>query len=641
MPAHYDSGTGFFLGNSSVNPLMQEQTAVLPEHREVLEKIKEFILSASGWRAVFTSTNLEKDNTAEIGLVNKVISALIAIAFSKYLKEKTGKENPVVTVGIDTRPTGPEIADVILRVLGGEGFQIQYLFIVSAPEIMSYAKSYPDGFIYISASHNPIGHNGIKFGLNDGGVVSREESEKIITLFKDLYNRETCVQEALAAVEKCSLETIEEIYKNTLHFKTLSNNFYNNFSKEIYTGCSSLNKKGQHSFFDTIRNNAKKYTVHIVADMNGSARTLANDNLLFEKTGIGFSAFNSYPRQIVHEIIPEPENLVYCAKEIERLHSQGMTGLILGYMPDCDGDRGNIVFYDEQLGRARVLMAQEVFALSVLSELAFAHWDSSKEDGHKKLGVVTNDPTSIRIEEIATAFQATAFRAEVGEANVVNRARELRNEGWLIPILGEGSNGGNITYPAAVRDPRNTLFALVKLYLLRDTNGTPGLFHSWCIKSKQEDKYREDFTFSDIISTLPLYTTTGVSEERAIMQIKTKEHSILKGEYQKYFEKSWKKSKKIFSEQLNISKWKAFTCNGTVEKECTEDFSISGKGGLKIAFYPENQDTEIPTAFIWMRGSGTEPVFRVMCDIKGDNKNKEEKLLLWHREIIKKADGKL
>lgn len=638
MPALYDSGTGFFLGNSSVNPLLPEENSTLPDHGAVLEKARDFILSASGWRSVFTATNSGKDNTAEIGPVNKIISALIGLAFVRYLKDKTGKNNPVVTVGIDTRPTGPEIADVILRVLAGEGLQIQYLFIVSAPEIMSYAKSYPDGFVYISASHNPIGHNGIKFGLNDGGVVSKEESEKIIAIFKSLYTNENCVEEALAAVEKCTPEIIEDIYKNTLHFRTLSNNFYNSFSKEIYTGCPGLNKKGQHNFFDTIRNNARKYPVHIVADMNGSARTLSNDNLLFEKTGITFSAFNSYPRQIVHEIIPEPENLVYCAKEVEKLHSKGTAGLILGYMPDCDGDRGNIVFFDETQNKARVLMAQEVFALSVLSELAFSAWTAEKDGTERKTGVVTNDPTSIRIEEIADAFNAKTFRAEVGEANVVNKARELREEGWNIPILGEGSNGGNITYPAAVRDPRNTLFALVKLYLLRDTNDCTGLFHNWCIKSKQENKYREDFSFGDIISTLPVYTTTGVSEKQAVMNIKNTDHGTLKKEYQKYFEKSWKKSKKIFSGQLGISGWKAFTCNGTVEKECTDDFSVSGRGGLKIAFYPDDKCHELPVGFIWMRGSGTEPVFRVMCDIKGDNKNLEEKLLLWHKEIIKKAD---
>ena len=43
-------------------------------------------------------------------------------------------------------------------------------------------------------------------------------------------------------------------------------------------------------------------------------------------------------------------------------------------------------------------------------------------------------------------------------------------------------------------------------------------------------------------------------------------------------------------------------------------------------------------AFIWMRGSGTEPVFRVMCDVKGNNPEMEKELLQWHSEMILEAD---
>ena len=67
--------------------------------------------------------------------------------------------------------------------------------------------------------------------------------------------------------------------------------------------------------------------------------------------------------------------------------------------------------------------------------------------------VVVNGPTSMRIERIAEAYGAGVFRAEVGEANVVNLAAARRSGGYEVRILGEGSNGGNITHPATVRDP--------------------------------------------------------------------------------------------------------------------------------------------------------------------------------------------
>ena len=39
-----------------------------------------------------------------------------------------------------------------------------------------------------------------------------------------------------------------------------------------------------------------------------------------------------------------------------------------------------------------------------------------------------------------------------------------------------------------------------------------------------------------------------------------------------------------------------------------------------------------------MRGSGTEPVFRIMCDVKGNKVDMEKALLEWETELIKKAD---
>jgi phosphoglucomutase len=40
-----------------------------------------------------------------------------------------------------------------------------------------------------------------------------------------------------------------------------------------------------------------------------------------------------------------------------------------------------------------------------------------------------------------------------------------------------------------------------------------------------------------------------------------------------------------------------------------------------------------------MRGSGTEPVFRVMADVKGTDMKKEQELLQWQRRMVLEADG--
>ena len=162
-----------------------------------------------------------------------------------------------------------------------------------------------------------------------------------------------------------------------------------------------------------------------------------------------------------------------------------------------------------------------------------------------------------------------------------------------------------------------------------------GMFKRWCEVSGNLDAYKDDFTLSDILETLPVYTTTGVSEKRAILKIKTADHGELKRKFQPLFEASWKKNLPIFKKKYGIYSYEAFTTNGIHENGNLTEFSLSGKGGLKIVFKDFNN---LPIAFIWMRGSGTEPVFRVMCDVKGDNKDLERLLLEWETRMLIRAD---
>ena len=639
MSAIYDSGTGFLLGNPSLVPLSSTSGQGLPTKEEFKTALESLILSPSGWRKIFSISGLETDNTADLSPENQVITALMALAYCEYIVDATNNKEPTIVVGIDTRPTSPDIADIMIRVFLSQKFNVQYIFIASAPEIMAYTKSYPDGFCYISASHNPIGHNGVKFGLADGGVLEEKEARILIDIFKDICNEPDAIEIARDVIEDCNISQLENVYKDTQKWKVLSQNVYHILTKEVITGIPFNKKNLQYDFMNDLRDAITKFPISVVADMNGSARILSGDEDILSKINIPLHSIHNYPRDIAHEIIPEPENLIYCAEEIERLHKEGCNHTILGFMPDCDGDRGNLAFFDNTENKARVLKAQEVFALSVLSELSFLEWKKEKDAKSEEISknaVAINDPTSMRIDDIAMFFNAKVARAEVGEANVVNKARELRKEGYTVRILGEGSNGGNITHPAAVRDPINTLFAIIKLLLIRDNNYREGLFHTWCKKSNQEELYKPDFTLETIIKSLPAYQTTGVSEKRAIMHIKTTDHSTLKAKYQTNFEAAWKKEKDSFFKDFGISSWKAFSCNGTVETELKDDFSISGKGGLKIIFYGK-EDTD-KKAFIWMRGSGTEPVFRVMCDVKGTNEEEEHKLLDWHKALIEKSD---
>ncbi len=599
------------------------------------------ILSASGWRCVFADSGEEEDATPLIDAAHTTISQAIAIVYADYMARSGAKR---IVVGIDARPTGPLIAREIIKVLVAKGFEVEFPGIIAAPEIMAYSHKV-DGFVYISASHNPIGHNGIKFGKNDGGVIPGSEAAILADAFRSFCADKDAPQKAAEAANSCTKEAFEAVLANASSVKEKTLETYTAFTREVISG--STDEIKQNELFAEITENTKKKPLSIVCDMNGSARTVSIDKAFFADTGIGFFALNNKPGHIAHAIIPEPENLVHCAKEMEALHAgNGKTSgkpqpeCILGYMPDCDGDRGNIVFWNEKTNKAEVLKAQEVFAVSVMSELAYLAY-TGKTGENTKLAVAVNDPTSMRIEEIAAAFGAKVGRAEVGEANVVNKARELRAEGYEVRILGEGSNGGNITHPAAVRDPLNSIYALIKLLVLRDSvnaDGTTkkGLFHEWCSRSGQEANYKDDFTLTDVMATLPEYTTTGVSEPRAVLHIQTTDHAILKKAYQNVFEKEWEAKKQELKEKYGICSYIAIANNGTKQTDDIKDYSVSKKGGLKILFKDESEKS---IAYIWMRGSGTEPVFRVMCDVKGNKPKEEANLLEWHSKMIAEADS--
>ena len=610
------------------------------------------ITSASGWRKIFAVSGNEEDTTTEISAENTVLAALAADTFAEYMyaKKSGSSEKPVVILGTDARPTGAALADAMLRALLANGIAVQYAGIIAAPEIMAYSRAF-DGFVYISASHNPVGHNGIKFGLNDGGVLDRDENVKLVAAFEARCADARAVQKGIAIIGRCPESAFEWAMAEKDAVKQQAVSAYRSFEKRTISASDDIFV--QNELFSQIKESVKKKPLGVVCDMNGSARSLSIDADFLATCGINFYPINNVAGKIAHTIIPEPENLVYCARKMNKLHKDGNTDALLGYMPDCDGDRGNIVYWNEVTGKAEVLKAQEVFALSVLSELAYATYKNGGLPAHgllakaiknrnnegdpdaQCLGVAVNCPTSMRIEEIAAAFGADVCRAEVGEANVVNLARKMREQNYIVPILGEGSNGGNITHPAAVRDPMNTLFALIKLLVLRDRGDRKGLFHLWCEASKQLDKYKDDFTLSDVISTLPAYTTTGVSEKRAILHINTQSHAVLKRRFQKVFEDEWQKKRVNLLKKYGFASYEAVATNGTKETRGIEDYGISGKGGLKIIFY--NEKTQ-PLAFIWMRGSGTEPVFRIMCDVKGTDTRMEKSLLSWETEMIQRAD---
>ena len=667
---------------------------------EIKKILGKMILSASGWRGIFNDN--EESKNGKISNAHRIISGAAAYVFAEYLKKRDSSPNPVVLLGADTRPTGKAIIEAIIPVLLASGCEVRYAGITAAPEIMAWArnekkvkdsamnsnkpaqteKKYdgsgscglcsknsvkPSGFIYISASHNPIGHNGIKFGLTDGGVLAADETAMLIDRFRAFTDRDDCVAIMENLASAADQKQIAEVYNNINTAKSEAIKVYYDFCGDVVWGSDNCSAAA-------FKEGLAKRPIGIVCDFNGSARAASIDRDFLSSYGFKFKCINSEPGQIAHRIVPEGESLEPCRILLEEAHSKDAS-FVMGYVPDCDGDRGNLVIWDDAIGKARALEAQEVFALACAAELSHLVWtkgsEKSAEDNEQfavnsgqsavncklsavdgklyRAAIAINDPTSMRVDWIAKAFGVSVFRAEVGEANVVSLARKLRKEGYLVRILGEGSAGGNITHPSAVRDPLHTVMAIAKMLSIRLSNNNEqltmndelsrdsfgGLFGIWCGLSGQIDKYRKEFTLADIIASLPRFVTTSAYNKDACLRIKTDDHALLKDRYQQIFLGEWEQRKDDLKARFDFQGWEAVAYNGMAETRGLKRFGDAGRGGLKILF-TDSGGRE--TAYIWMRGSATEPVFRIMADIKGSDNQSERYLLEWQKKMIMEAD---
>jgi phosphomannomutase len=125
-------------------------------------------LNVSGFRGIWGQT------------LNTEVASKYARAFARFTKEDTGKENPTILIGRDGRASGPEIKKVIIPELEKMEINVVDGDILPTPTVLfSVRKHGYDGAIIITASHNPIEYNGLKFVNKKALFTILEEVEKI------------------------------------------------------------------------------------------------------------------------------------------------------------------------------------------------------------------------------------------------------------------------------------------------------------------------------------------------------------------------------------------------------------------------------------------------------------------------------
>lgn len=552
---------------------------------------------------------------SSISEAHRDIAAVAAAEFAYLVKSHANRTAPVVAVGTDTRPTGPAIADTALRVFLTRGFVVRYLGVVASPEIMAYVKTSDeiDGYFYVSASHNPVGHNGFKMGLCDGAVLPRSTILPMIDSFRAHLLEDSTVTALVDDIGTIDPKRLDQSIGERSRWKAEAETHYRGFL---------ITETGDDSPRADFGGASSRFG--IVADFNGSARCVSIDRVAISDLGIPFAAYNDQPGRIVHQILPEGAGLDDAA-ELLRKHHRLDPVFEVAYTPDNDGDRGNLVFIDNA-GEPRILDAQTVFALVVLIELADDYRRRPSSPERRPAVVVANGPTSSRIDEIATVFGAAVDRAEVGEANVVSLVARHLSEGTVVPIAGEGSNGGTIKPPATVRDPLATILSLRKARVFR-------LDRLWDRLRGNEER-SDPPLFFQLASTIPQWTTLATDDPDAKMQVGKVAHSVLKSSWERIISTEVNRYNDLLRPRYGRLVTRLENYEGSRTIPGPGNRSGNETGGLKLRFLDADGTDR---AALWMRGSGTEPVFRVLAECRGDEPGLLRELITLHREHVARA----
>jgi len=332
-------------------------------------------LSVTGYRAIW-GTDL-----------NEQIAYVYARAYAKLVKEngdlpaQAGKK---ILVGRDARQSGPIILSSVTKAFQAEGIEVNYAGILPTPTMLLLVKklSY-DGGVMITASHNPIEYNGIKFIVPGGRLTNAEETTKIQKFYENLTDQEKTLQG----------ETLVEPIKDNKEYRRVHiDEILKNIDADL------IRSKHFKVALDPINSGGSIITQELLQELNCEVSVING-----EMTGL-----------FAHRPEPLPENLIKTAEFVKDANVD------IGFVQDPDADR--LIVINEN---GVIIGEEKTLVLCIKNVL-------SKEAGD----IVINLSTSSMSEVIAKEMGRKVYRTKIGEANVVQKILEVG-----APIGGEGSSG--------------------------------------------------------------------------------------------------------------------------------------------------------------------------------------------------------
>ena len=313
------------------------------------------------------------------GIYGKTLTDTIA---SNYVHSFSNiQSSGKILIAQDSRPHGKNIYDHACKALVALGREVISCGIIPTPTAQFIIKEQKlSGGIVITASHNPIEWNGLKFLDNDGCFLNADKMEKLLS-------------------EHPKSITADK----TGHVIEFKNAYQNHIKNILNLNCIDINTIKSKNFkvvVDTVNGAAYKALPDLLEELNCNVIKIHCDN------------DGAFPRGTE----PIPCHLEDLSKAVTEHNAD------IGFATDPDADRLAIVDnHGNPIGEESTLV------LALESYLKY-YQDSQK--------VVTNLSTSMAVDVIAAQYNSTVQRSSVGEINVVEKMKELNSA-----IGGEGNGG--------------------------------------------------------------------------------------------------------------------------------------------------------------------------------------------------------
>lgn len=344
------------------------------------------------------------------GIVGESIDAVVVARLARAFCAVMGP-GPIV-IGRDTRPSGPELQRAAMESILASGRTCIDIGIATTPTVeMSVEWNRAAGGIIVTASHNPVQWNALKFLDHRGIFISKEMSER-------LY----------AALDADPVPVAGDAGEAVIRKR-------HDASRAHVDAILALES------IDAGAIRERRFTVGLDC-INGAGSVIAPQ--LLERLGVGARTLNcDTSGDFYRDPEPRPDNLGELAALVAN------EGCAIGFALDPDGDR--LALVDPVRG---AVSEEYTLALAVDYHL-------SRTPGP----VIINMSTTTLIDVIAARYGVPVVRTPVGEAHVVKGMLEHG-----AAIGGEG-NGG-VIFPA-LHPGRDGILAMALILQLLAQKGMP------------------------------------------------------------------------------------------------------------------------------------------------------------------------